>query len=51
MTEYKQLTAGGSFSIIVIESSCFDADYGFAGSPDGMFTAGQLSTALYYQTF
>ena len=41
MTEYKQLTAGGSYPDITIKLSCFDVDYGLAGSPDGMFTAGQ----------
>ena len=47
MTEYKQLTAGGSYSDIVIAHLVLTLDYGLAGSPDGMFTAGQPSTAPY----
>jgi hypothetical protein len=29
----------------LLSNHCFDVDYGLAGSPDGMFTAGQFSAA------
>jgi len=41
MTEYKQLTAGGERLFLTLTSLCFDVGYAPAGSPDGMFTAGQ----------